>query len=387
MAPVRESPSRAVTRVLALFPELLGPGGVQESGRLTALALSKIASDQEWSTTFLSLNDPKGIQSFSIAGKQVPFMGFDRSKLHFALSVLRKRSTTRLVLAAHPYLAVPAVQMKVANPSLKIVVMSHGVEVWKPLPRLRRGAFRRCDLFLAPSRCTAESIAKFQGIQEERIVRLPWPLNPDLLHIADRSAGLPVPADFPKGIIVLAVARLAASERYKGIDRLILATANLRTKIPDLSLVVVGGGDDLERHKQLARDADIADRVRFFDDISSADLAAFYAHADVFALPSTGEGFGFVFLEAMAFAKSVIGVRAGGVPDIIANGENGLLVEAGDSNGLQRALENLLINERLRSEMGQRGAQIVRAEYQFATFRSRIREILNNCLLESKILQ
>ncbi len=378
-----KSGERQPRRIVALFPELLGVGGIQESGRLTAIALDGVASRHGWSAEFLALNDPPGSHVLPSTERRIPFQGFGRSKARFAVAALRKaRGGTRIVLAAHPHLAVPAAQMKLLAPRVKMITISHGVEAWSPLPWFRRLAFLRSDVFLAPSRYTVDKIAEAQGAPKNGIQLLPWPLNPEILRMAGQSEKLPLPANFPMGVVVLAVARLAASERYKGVDRLIEAVAQLRTHVPGLHLVVIGGGDDLARHVKLAADLGVAAQVRFFDNLSRDEIAACYSKADVFAMPSTGEGFGLVFLEAMAFAKPLIGAAAGGIPDVVEDGENGFLVSPGDAEQLANALQRLVTNKGLCIELGRRGAEIVRTKYRFEGFCAELEAILSSCGLE-----
>jgi phosphatidyl-myo-inositol dimannoside synthase len=371
--------------MVALFPALNGVGGIQQASRLTAAALAEIAPRYGWSADFLSLNDARQDKALSFNGASIPFSGFGRAKARFVLSALaRSRAGTRVVLAAHPYLAVAAAQMKLVQPQLRTIVISHGVEVWRPLSTLRRRALLSADLHVAPSSYTIEQLVGTQGAPRAKTRRLPWPLSPDFLDLAARPDSLTVPAGFPAGLAVLATARLDAGERYKGIDQLIRAIAQLAPKIPAVHLAVVASGDDLARHEQLAGDLGVSDRVRFFSELSPAEIAACYSRCDVFALPSTGEGFGFVFLEAMAFGKAVIGAAAGGVTDIIEHEKNGLLVVPGDLDGLVDALARLLANERLRTELGRAGSDSVRARFQFESFRSRLEAILRECGLASE---
>ncbi len=377
------SGKRQPRRIVALFPELLGVGGIQESGRLTAIALDGVASRHGWSAEFLALNDPSGSHVLPLTERKISFRGFGRSKMRFAVAALRKaRGGTRIVLAAHPYLAVPVAQMKLLAPGVKMITISHGVEAWSPLPWFRRLAFLRSDVFLAPSQYTVDKIAEAQGAPKDRIQLLPWPLNPDVLRLASQSEKLPLPGNFPTGVVVLAVARLAASERYKGVDRLIEAVAQLRSQVPGLHLVVIGGGDDLARHVKLAADLGVAGQVRFFDNLTREEIAACYSKADVFAMPSTGEGFGLVFLEAMAFAKPLIGAVAGGIPDVVEDGENGFLVSPGDAEQLANALRRLVTDKGLCIELGRRGAEIVRTKYRFEGFCTELEAILRGCGLE-----
>lgn len=370
-------------RIVGLFPGLNSVGGIQQASRLTAAALADIARQYGWSVDFLSLNDSPQQRSFSLNGESIPFSGFGRAKTRFALSAMRRRRT-EIVLAAHPYLAVPAAQMKMLRPQVKTVVVSHGVEVWQPLAALRRRAFLKADIFVAPSRYTIDRLVEVQGAPRTKTRRLPWPLAPDVLNLASHPETLALPKSFPDGVVVLAVARLASDERYKGVDQLIRAVAQLASRIPSLHLAIVATGDDLLGHEQLARNLGLSDRVRFLTGLSQAETAACYSRCDVFALPSTGEGFGFVFLEAMAFGKPVIGAAAGGVTDIIEHGRNGLLVTPNDLDGLARSLGELLTREPLRFSLGSAGAESVRANFRFETFRSRLEEILRECGLASK---
>jgi phosphatidyl-myo-inositol dimannoside synthase len=372
-------------RILGLFPELLGVGGIQEAGRLTAAALDRIAGRHDnWVTSFQSINDGPGDHEFEIGGQQVSLRGFNRSKVRFVGSALgQSRNGARIVLAAHPYLALPAAWMKSLSPQLKTIVMSHGVEVWNPLPSLRRRALLSADLVLAPSTYTAQRLAEVQGVSSAKIRKLAWPLNPDFLKMADNPVALSLPKNFPEGRVILTVGRWAASERYKGVDDLIRAVAQLQTKFPRLCLAAVGDGDDLPRLEKIARDSGVSESIRFLTNLSREEIAACYARSEIFALPSTGEGFGLVFLEAMAFGKPLIGTAHGGITDIIENRVNGLLVPAGDLKSLVDALAELFENESLRMELGRRGAEIVRHRYSFDVFVNNLERIIEECGLES----
>ena len=374
-------------KIIGLFPELLGVGGIQEAGRLTAAALGRIArSHDNWVTSFQSINDAPRAHEFEIAEQRVSLRGFNRSKLGFVASALgESRRDARVVLAGHPYLALPAAWMKWLSPQLKTIVMSHGVEVWNPLPRFRRRALLSADRVLAPSSDTAQKLAEVQGVPPANIRKLAWPLNPDFLKMADNSAELSCPRNFPEGRVILTVGRWAASERYKGVDDLIRAVAQLQTNFPGLCLVAVGDGDDLPRLAKIAGDLGLSASVRFLTNLSRKEIAACYARSEIFALPSTGEGFGLVFLEAMAFGKPLIGAARGGITDIIEDKVNGLLVPAGDWQSLVKALAELLENESLRIELGRCGAQNVRHRYSFDVFVNDLERIIEECGLDSAV--
>jgi phosphatidylinositol alpha-1,6-mannosyltransferase len=373
------SPVDSSKRMIGLFPELLGVGGIQEAGRQIIAALDGIARRRRWKTLFLSLNDARGEHVVSSGTLDCQFRAFGRAKLRFVLAATRAAlDNGAIVLAAHPNLALPAALMKGLSPHLKSVVICHGVEVWQLLPRARRAALRRADLLIAPSRYTVLKIHDIQGIPIDRIRRLAWPLSPAFLSLAAHPTELEPPAEFPNGKVILTVGRWAASERYKGVDDLIRAFAQLRPAIPDLHLVVVGEGDDLMRLQKLAAETNTTDAVHFLQGLSREKLAACYGRADVFALPSTGEGFGMVFLEAMAFGKPIVAVAAGGSTDLVEDEINGLLVPAHNPEQLANALGRLVGDDAFRSTLGRRGFERVHAQYSFGRFESELDEILGS---------
>ncbi|MGA6960218.1 MAG: glycosyltransferase family 4 protein [Candidatus Acidiferrales bacterium] len=379
MNPSRPSPPNS-PGIVGLFPELLGVGGVQEASRQAAHALQKIAARLRCPTDFLGLNDPRGTHEYSAGDISIHLRGFSRSKLRFVLAALAcARKNPRLVLAAHPNLAVPASWMKRFALRMKVIVLAHGIDVWEPLSPRRHAALLAADLVLAPSSYTAQKLAEVQSVPAHKIRKLPWPLNAEVLAMAASPEALPLPPAFPRAPVILTVGRWAASERYKGADELIRAVAQLRTRFPDLNLAVVGGGDDLSRLKKLVLDLNASDAVHFLEGISRRELGACYSHADIFALPSTGEGFGFVFLEAMAFAKPLVGAQAGGATDLVADGVNGLLVPPHDPPALAQALERLLRDESLRANLGRKGVQIIREKYRFDVFQTEFSRILAEC--------
>jgi phosphatidylinositol alpha-1,6-mannosyltransferase len=370
-------PALASKRILGLFPELLGVGGVQEAGRLTAAAIADIAARRGWSAEFLSLNDDAGEQTLQADAGRILVRGFGRSKFRFVCAAItRSRGDKCILLAAHPNLALPAACVRALSPNVRVIVMAHGVEVWRPLPAIRRRALLCADTLLVASRDTMRRLTEVQGASPKKIRLLPWPINPDFLRMAEASDGLALPPRFPRGQVILAIGRWEVAERYKGVDELIQAVAQLRGAHPSLQLVAVGSGNDLPRLQSLASDLDVADRVHFLQGLARAEIAACYAHADIFALPSTGEGFGIVYLEAMAFARPVVGAACGGTTDLIEDGRNGLLVPPHNVGSLTDALDRLLSDDVFRRDLGRRGAERVRQEYRFEAFEAELEKIL-----------
>src|SRR5712664_4243167 len=266
----------------------------------------------------LSLNDSPELHRMALGGREFVFTGCERAKGRFTvtalLAALRK---AKLVLAGHPNLG-PVVQaMRVAAPQMKSIICTHGIDVWEPLGGLRRRALRHANLVLAPSRDTAEQIVSQQGVARERIRVLPWALDPQFEGLLAAGSQIAPPREFPTGRVILTVGRWLVTERYKGMDTLITALPRLLTRWPELQLALAGEGDDRAWLEDLSEQNGVNRHVHFLSGLSSAELAGCYTACEIFALPSRGEGFGLVYLEAMARGKPVIGGAHGGAPEII----------------------------------------------------------------------
>ncbi|HEV2289465.1 MAG TPA: glycosyltransferase family 4 protein [Candidatus Acidoferrales bacterium] len=360
-----------------MFPAFLSVGGIETAGRQTAAAFATIADSQGWHYEFFSLNDSKGEHETGTGEQRFRFRGFDRQKLRFVLAALRAaRACPKIIFAAHPNLAPMAATMRFFARHARVIVGTHGIEVWTPLPHICRVSLRRADIIVAPSSDTARRLSAAQKIVETKIRRVPWPLDQEMAELARSPAGLVLPQEFPSGRVVLSVGRWAANERYKGADLLIQVFGELSKEFPGVHLVLVGQGDDLARLWNLAQESTAAHKIRFLTNLSRRELAACYVHAEIFALPSMGEGFGLVFLEAMAFEKPLIGTPFGGIPDIIDDGETGILADPRNPASVSGALRTLLSNNDLRQKLGRRAGEIVRSRYGFNQFRREWEKLL-----------
>jgi glycosyltransferase involved in cell wall biosynthesis len=136
--------------------------------------------------------------------------------------------------------------------------------------------------------------------------------------------------------VILTVTRLTSADSYKGIDHLIAALPAVREVIPAARLRIVGRGDDVPRLQALAAQLGLSHAVDFLGYIDDARLTEEMSSCRLFSLPSRGEGFGLVFLEAMARSRPCLGARAGGIPEVIT-ADTGVLVEYGDVAGIAAA--------------------------------------------------
>lgn len=151
--------------------------------------------------------------------------------------------------------------------------------------------------------------------------------------------------------------------RKKGVDTLLHAFALVLPDVPELSLVLVGSGPLLEEHKALARKLRIDHQVAFMGEITHAEVSPFFDACALFVLPSRAEPFGIVLLEAACYVKAIVGTRVGGVPEIITNGVNGVLVESDDPAGMAAQILTLLRNPELAGQLGRQAYQTLMTRF------------------------
>jgi phosphatidyl-myo-inositol dimannoside synthase len=363
--------------LIGLFPELDAPGGVQRVGRHIAAVMNEFAASRGLECRLLSLKDSPELHRMTLGNREFVFTGYAGAKGGFTASALKAaRRRGRVVLAGHPNLAPVAAAMKVVTRRLKSVICTHGIDVWEPLSKVRRSALRRADLILAPSRSTAEHVIEQQGVASEKLRVLPWALDPQFETLLVAQPQPSLPPNFPAGRIILTVGRWAQSERYKGMDTLITALPRLLPRWPDLQLVIAGSGDDREWLEHLTERNGVRRHVHFLTGLTYPQLAASYGACEIFALPSAAEGFGLVYLEAMARGKPVIGGAHGGAPEVIQDGKTGYVVQHGDAVQLATSIEALLAHPDVAKQMGALGKKRVEEEYRFNIFAKALKKIL-----------
>jgi len=359
--------------ILGVFLQLLGVGGVQRVGRHAAAVLGSFARERGEPARIFSLYDPPGRHRIDVGGEQFEVRGFGAKKPRLVLEVLALSSRVRIAYLGHPNLAPLGLILKMRSSS-RYVVETHGIDIWERLPLIRRIAVRRADFALAASSYTARRIVAAQGLSPQRVVLLPWAVDPGFGRNGVRHFGSS--ATFPRGPRLLTVTRLTRPERYKGVDAVLSAMPHVLEQVPDTHYLVVGDGDDRPRLESIAAALGITGSVSFLGSLSEVALSECFRACDVFVMPSRAEDFGLVFLEAMAYAKPVIGGNHCGTPEVVHDGRNGFLVNYNDIPALANRLTNLLHDHDLRERMGADGLRRLEAFHTFDRFRNGLTELL-----------
>jgi phosphatidylinositol alpha-1,6-mannosyltransferase len=349
--------------ILYLVPNLFGPpGGIARYCRLVCRSLLETGAQ----VRVLSLADAGGAPPEAWGADARLYQANHGSKRGFVQSALATALSLRptIIMIGHPYFsALGWFLARLIN--AHAVSFIYGIDVWQPLKPARRWALQRSNRIISISRFTAQQAARANRLCPTKIRILHNCLDPQFEGPAQSEKA-------PSNPSMLTVARLSQAEQYKGHDYVIRAMPALLARFPELAYRVVGDGDDRARLEDLAAREGVARAVRFHGIVSEGDLRRLYAETSLFIMPSRGEGFGFVFLEAMAQGTPAIGGNLDATPEVIADGETGYLVDPTSVEAIVAAAARLLGDEALRRRMGQAAMRRVEQEFSFPQFRQRL---------------
>jgi glycosyltransferase involved in cell wall biosynthesis len=402
----------------------LDGGGRAVAGRLLAAASAAFAAERGLGWSLLSL---AGLDGFDGDPRARGFGGRQRA---LALAAWRRQLGGRRPAFLYDLLGPARLQAWLPAPlAAPYLVTIYGIEVWRPLTGARARALRRAAIRLATSVHTRAEAQRVQG-EVGAIEVLPLCLE-DRPPAGTRDDALLARAG--SGFLLI-VGRMVTSERYKGHDVLLEALGRLKAKRPRLDqvagsvqpcpnepagdfqpypselpgdprqdepardlrprleaagniqprlnespgdfqprLVIAGSGDDQPRLQARARELGLGeDRVLFTGFVSEATLAELYRRCAVFVMPSLGEGFGLVYLEAMRAARPCVAARDTAAGEIVVDGETGLLVDPRSAEELAAALESLLRQPERACALGEAGLRRYQQVYTPERFRARL---------------
>ena len=309
---------------------------------------------------------------------QLMFTGFGGHRAGFILNSIKTSRRAKVVMLSHINLLMVGVLIKWLNPSIKLVMLAHGIEVWDRLPGWKKWMLGRCDLILPVSQFTKDKMVALHGLSENKLQVLNNCLDPFLERPlqAGRQAGLLERYGLQAGDkILLTVARMADTEVYKGYDKVIQALPLLVDAYPDLRYLLVGsyGKKEKGRLDNMIRQQGLEGRVIFAGFVADEELAAHFNLADIFIMPSEKEGFGIVFIEAMFYGKPVIAGNIDGSVDALRNGELGLLVDPGNVEEIAAAVKKILAN----AGKFLPDADKLQAHFGYTAYKRKLSEFLN----------
>lgn len=350
---------------LLLLPALFASdGGIERILRLYVRAAGELAGDGG-RVAVVALND-RAVPVDKITPYRTPALGTvrgcGRRKFAFAWHTFRLARRSQRIVCGHVNLLRLAHLARRLTATREIWLIAHGVEVWRSFTPAEQRALQATDRILCVSDYTRRQLLQHcPGLVPSRLVVQPNALDPQF------EAGVtPTPVVEPG--VILTVSRLVTADSYKGVDHLIAAMPAIRAAVSGARLRIVGDGNDRPRLEALAGGQSPGE-VEFMGRVSDRALREHLASCQLFALPSRGEGFGLVYLEAMANGKPCIAADAGGAPEVV-NANCGALVPYGDVPALAKACISALQATWDPAKLRARAA-----EFSYESFRQRLASI------------
>jgi len=313
-------------------------GGIEKVCR----SFAKVLKD------FLSEEKIGGYQVFSMYDEQadlnyvdqIAFQGFRGSKFSFAFQTLKSGLDADVIVLSHIHLLIFAWLIKKINPHKRIILFAHGIEIWTELNQWKTTFIRNQVEILAVSNFTAKKIEEVHRVSPSKIKVLNNCLDPFFkvpLTLEKQQKLMDRYQLTASHKVLFALNRLSSAEQYKGYDRVIEALAALPENVHYL-LAGKADAEESQRLIDLIADKGLKERVILTGFIADEEIIDHYLLADVFVMPSKGEGFGISFIEAAACGRrSITGDKDGGT-DAILNGSLGQSVNPNDKAGLITAI-------------------------------------------------
>lgn len=377
----RESCAPAVRVFLVGSEFWRSAGGIQYVNRLLARALADVSAATPMHLEGFAYGDTASA-AHDHSQRNFRWHAFERRRGAMAWRLARRLLAVQphLVLLTHANLLPLASLVRRLCPGAKVALLAHGVEVWNALPERAARELPRANHVVAPSAYTRERLCAVHRVAAQRISVLPHSLDPDWAAAASQEHRQRA------GDTLLCVARLARADAYKGVDILLRAMPHIRSRCPEARCVIAGDGDDRARLEGMARELGVASAVEFRGELDGPALLRAYQEAGLFVLPSRGEGFGIVFAEAMWCSLPVVAVRAAATPEVVADGETGILVPPDIPEALGSAVAGLLLLSDERRRMGAAARRRVQRLYLYPQFVTRWQQWLAGCLPEAVYL-
>lgn len=347
-----------------------GFGGIAQYNRDVLRAFSQIEEVTQVSVVPRLIPEEMG----ELPPKVTYSQASTRSKWHFAWVSLTRSLVSKpdLIYCAHVNL-LPVARLCQLISGAPIILAIYGIDVWKPLPTRHKEIIEKhVSIVLSISRVTSDRLQEWCDVETEKIAICPNAI--DLERYAMSSAFQTAPSILQNitSPILMTMGRMVGEDRAKGFDEVLNLLPSLLHSYPELSYVMVGDGPDKARLMQKAKTLGVADRVVFAGRIDEDDKIPTLSRADCYVMPSKGEGFGFVVLEALACGVPVVASAVDGTREAVRHGQLGELVDPDSPEDITTGISSALSQER--------GILPGLAYFDFPRFTDRLSAIINRSL-------
>jgi phosphatidylinositol alpha-1,6-mannosyltransferase len=341
-------------RLIVMTPAIDGADGISALGRQVVASLARGG----WAGVDVWALDGGQPAEFPASATLWSARGSRARMVSRAMAAAARGCAQLDVVVLHLHLAPLAMVM--GSRGARVVDFLVGIEAWTSIRPRERRALQQADRVVAISDFTVRGFRA---------------ANPGLASLPVVTCSPGIPAGPLAGTVdegfALIVGRLSSKERYKGHDALIEVWPTVLRAVPAARLVIVGDGDDRPRLESAVGAAGLRQAVTFAGRLDDDALADLYARAALFVMPSSREGFGLVYLEAMRAGKPCIAAH-GSADEIIRHGVDGLVIDAASRDELTAALLRLLSNPAERVRMGQSASVRMRQQFSDDQFTARL---------------
>jgi glycosyltransferase involved in cell wall biosynthesis len=229
----------------------------------------------------------------------------------------------------------------------KVCLIVHGVEAWAaPRNLIWRYFTKKIDCFIAVSFHTRHKFVAWSRLEKGFVLHNPVDLN--RFTPGCKSKYLINKYNIGNQKVIISLCRLDSKNQYKGIDEIIDIFPRLLKKNANLLYLIAGNGDDKSRLEKKVKNKKLSNVIKLIGFVHEKDKVNFYRLGDVFAMPGRGEGFGYVYLEAVACGIPTIGSQLDASKEALKNGEFGLVIDPDNSEALTDAILKALSMQKKR---------------------------------------
>lgn len=272
-----------------------------------------------------------------------------RSSLRYLISALRCVLTGArfdAIVCGHINL-IPLAFLLRSILGVPVILEIYGIDAWEPSKRRIVNCLApRSDAVISISEVTKRRFRTWSGCLGDKIFVVPNAIHLDDYGMREKDSDLLRKYGLNGRLVLMSLGRMDAREGYKGFDEVLDVLATISRESPRVVYLIAGEGSDRARLEAKAAILGVADRVIFTGYVPEEKKADYLRLADVFVMPSRGEGFGFVFLEAMACGVPVVASKVDGSREAVLDGEMGSIVDPAKPDEIIEAIRSALCRER-----------------------------------------
>ncbi len=358
-----------------------GHGGIEKFNKALILALENLTIDKH-KLSIISSHDTRSDKNY-LKNNNI-FYSFNGNKINYFFSILKHLKHNDVLILGHINLAIIGYIFKLIYPKKCLLIIVHGIEVWLPLNYIQSRVISKATKILAVSNYTKSQLLKYNHIDENKISVFPNTIDPYFYSPTDFTKNSSLLKRYnidSKQKIIITVCRISSDEGYKGYDKVIESIPLIENALENFCYLIIGKYDKNEKKRldSLITSLNIKNKVIFTGYVAEKELIDHFLLGDVFVMPSKNEGFGIVYIEAMACGIPVISGNIDGSVDALKNGTLGSLVAPENltdiTNAIVKALKNTLSNDEKLDLI-----KNVRASFDFNEYQKRLKYIFETCV-------